>query len=140
MNIKLRPWQQEAHDKSLKWWANEENNKNFIINAAPGSGKTLCASFIAKSLIDLKQIDQVVVIAPRSEVVKQWSGDFKKVTGRYMEKVTESQLSYTDNSTDVAATWAALDGLKQFLSEIYHFFALLQLLIENLKPFHLVDL
>ena len=41
----------------------EENNKNFVINAAPGSGKTLCASFIAKSLIDLKQIDQVVVIA-----------------------------------------------------------------------------
>ena len=74
--------------------------------------------FIAKSLIDLKQIDQVVVIAPRSEVVKQWSGDFKKVTGRYMEKVTESQLSYTENSTDVAATWAALEGLKKFLSEI----------------------
>ena len=118
MSIKLRPWQQEAHDKSLKWWANEENNKNFVINAAPGSGKTLCASFIAKSLIDLKQIDQVVVIAPRSEVVKQWSRDFKKVTGRYMEKVTESQLSYTENSTDVAATWAALEGLKQFLSEI----------------------
>ena len=117
MSIKLRPWQQEARDKSLKWWANEEHNKHFVINAAPGSGKTLCASFIAKSLIDLKQIDQVVVIAPRSEVVKQWSGDFKKVTGRYMEKVTESQLSYTDNSTDIAATWAALDGLKSFFQK-----------------------
>ena len=71
-------WQQEAHDKSLKWWANQENNKNFVVNAAPGSGKTLCASFIAKSLIDLKQIDQVVVIAPRSEVVKQWLVILKK--------------------------------------------------------------
>ena len=45
------------------------------------------------------------------------AGDFKKVTGRYMEKVTESQLSYTDNSTDIAATWAALDGLKGFFQK-----------------------
>ena len=35
-NIKLRPWQQEAHSKALNWWADESNNKNFIINAAPG--------------------------------------------------------------------------------------------------------
>ena len=46
--ILIRPWQQEAHDKSLKWWANEENNKNFVTRCS-GSGKTLCASFIAKS-------------------------------------------------------------------------------------------
>ena len=51
-NIKLRPWQQEAHSKALNWWADESNNKNFIINAAPGSGKTLCSAFIAKTLLE----------------------------------------------------------------------------------------
>ena len=37
--IKLRPWQKEAHHKALSWWADESNGKNFIINAAPGAGK-----------------------------------------------------------------------------------------------------
>ena len=78
--IKLRPCQKEAHHKALNWWADESNSKNFIINAAPGAGKTLCATFIAKTLLDNKFVDQVVVIAPRSEVVKQWTDDFKLVT------------------------------------------------------------
>ena len=103
-NIKLRPWQQEAHSKALNWWADESNNKNFIINAAPGSGKTLCSAFIAKTLLENKIIDQVIVIAPRTEVVKQWANDFKLVTGRYMDKVTESQIESLDDNTDLAAT------------------------------------
>ena len=117
-NIKLRPWQQEAHAKALNWWADESNNKNFIINAAPGSGKTLCSAFIAKTLLENKIIDQVIVIAPRTEVVKQWANDFKLVTGRYMDKVTESQIESLDDNTDLAATWAALDGLTPHLTKL----------------------
>ena len=116
--IKLRPWQKEAHHKALNWWADESNSKNFIINAAPGAGKTLCATFIAKTLLDNKFVDQVVVIAPRSEVVKQWTDDFKLVTNRYMDKVTESQIGMLDDNSDVAATWAALDGLSKHLTKL----------------------
>ena len=116
--IKLRPWQKEAHHKALNWWADESNSKNFIINAAPGAGKTLCATFIAKTLLDNKFVDQVVVIAPRSEVVKQWTDDFKLVTNRYMDKVTESQIGILDENSDVAATWAALDGLSKHLTKL----------------------
>ena len=67
--INLRPWQLKAIAKCLKWFL-LENKKRFLINAAPGSGKTICASVIAKELLDKKKIDRVIVIAPRNEVVR----------------------------------------------------------------------
>ena len=88
MNSNLRPWQDLAIKKSLDWFINIKKDKRFLINAAPGSGKTICASHIAKNLIDLKKIERVIVIAPRSEIVKQWIEEFKTVTGRSMLKVT----------------------------------------------------
>ena len=59
--IKLRPWQSEAINKCLNWFL-LENKKKFLINAAPGAGKTICASVIAEKLIALhKQGDQKVI-------------------------------------------------------------------------------
>ena len=78
----------EAHNKCLDWFAADPVHKHFVINAAPGAGKTVCASIIAKSLIEKGDIDRVIVIAPRSEVVRQWGEEFFLVTGRHMTKVT----------------------------------------------------
>ena len=50
-SIKLRPWQAEAINKCKNWFL-AENNKRFLINAAPGSGKTICATVMAKELIE----------------------------------------------------------------------------------------
>lgn len=107
--INLRPWQEKALKKALHWLVEDGHDRHFLINAAPGSGKTIAAAVIAKSLIDMDSIDRVVVIAPRVEVVNQWGRDFKQVTGRFMGKVTgsETQIEY-----DVAATWAAVEGLQ----------------------------
>ena len=33
------------------------SNKRFLINAAPGSGKTICAAVLAKNLIDANEIE-----------------------------------------------------------------------------------
>ena len=52
--IKLRPWQSEAINKCLNWFL-LENKKKFLINAAPGAGKTICASVIAKELLEKKK-------------------------------------------------------------------------------------
>lgn len=105
----LRPWQSEALQKSLKWLVEKASDKHFLINAAPGAGKTIAACTIAKSLIDMGLIDRVVVIAPRVEVVRQWSKDFFAITGRYMVRVTGAD----DNvETDVCATWAAVQSLQ----------------------------
>ena len=88
--INLRPWQENAIAKSLKWYANPDNEKQFLINAAPGAGKTICATVIAQKLIELDQIDRIIVIAPRKEVVRQWAEDFKNITQRHMMRITGS--------------------------------------------------
>lgn len=113
--MKLRPWQGEALSKAMNWLTGSAGDKRFLINAAPGAGKTIAACTIAKSLIDADRIDRVVVIAPRVEVVRQWKDDFKLVTGRYMGKVTGG---HEDIEIDVCATWAAVQGLQDAFQEV----------------------
>src|ERR1700732_4379347 len=76
MIMELRPWQAQALQKCLKWLVERGEDRHFLINAAPGSGKTIAACVIAKDLIDTGYIDRVIVIAPRNEVVRQWGQDF----------------------------------------------------------------
>lgn len=87
------------------------HDRHFLINAAPGAGKTLVSCVIADDLIKEGEIDRVVVIAPRAEVVSQWADDFRWVTGRYMEKVTARDGPIEAMGLDVCATWAAVQGL-----------------------------
>lgn len=111
MQTKLRPWQAEALEKALHWLLVERSDRHFLINAAPGAGKTIAACAIAKALIDRGEIDRVVVIAPRAEVVNQWAGDFRRVTGREMTKVTGRDEDIETLGIDLCATWSAVQGL-----------------------------
>lgn len=106
--VKLRPWQEECAQKALKWY---ENEKHFLINAAPGAGKTITACVIAKSLFEDGKIDSVVLIAPRKAVVDQWTADFRQITNRSMLKITGADEEPEDYGTDYAATWSAVQGL-----------------------------
>jgi superfamily II DNA or RNA helicase len=108
---KLRPWQNEVLVKSVKWLLEDRSDRHFLINAAPGSGKTIAACAIARSLIDKGEIDRVIVIAPRKEVVNQWAKDFQLVVGKYMSKVTGRDGNIDVLGTDICATWAACQGL-----------------------------
>jgi len=107
----LRPWQAEALIKARNWLLVERSDRHFLINAAPGAGKTLASCAIAKMLLDEGEIDRVIVIAPRTEVVNQWAGDFKLFTGRHILKVTGAQSSIDELDMDVCATWHAIQGL-----------------------------
>lgn len=109
--IHLRPWQAEAHDKAVKWLTVDRADRHFLINAAPGSGKTIAACAIARTLLAADEIDRVIVIAPRTEVVNQWAGDFRRVTGNHMSKVTSSDGDIAGMGLDVCATWSAVSGL-----------------------------
>lgn len=111
MELKLRPWQAEAIAKATAWLLDKREDRHFLINAAPGAGKTLVSCALAKLLLEAGEIDRVIVIAPRSEVVNQWSNDFHWVTGRHMEKVTARDGDITSMQLDVCATWAAVQGL-----------------------------
>ena len=116
--VKLRPWQKEALNKALNWLVHEKKDRRFLINAAPGAGKTVAACTISKNLIELGEVDRVIVIAPRIEVVSQWAANFKRITGRYMSKVTASDGDIKDLGIDVCVTWAAVQGLKQSFTDM----------------------
>jgi superfamily II DNA or RNA helicase len=110
--VMLRAWQGEATTKALKWLTVTKQDRHFLINAAPGAGKTICASVIAKRLLEMGEIERVIVIAPRSEVVKQWGEEFRFVTGRHMTKVTGADGDVSDFGLDLCATWAAIQSLQ----------------------------
>ena len=111
MNIKLRQWQHQALTKAIKWLIEDRQDRHFLINAAPGAGKTMASCVIAQRLFELNEIDRVVIIAPRAEIVSQWSDDFKFVTGRHMAKVTAADGEVNSLGLDVCATWSAVQGL-----------------------------
>lgn len=111
MNIKLRNWQKEALHKAIDWLVTTRGDRHFLINAAPGAGKTLASCAIAQALFDMGEVDRVIVIAPRSEVVNQWSDDFRFVTGRHMSKVTAADGDIASLSLDICATWSAIQNL-----------------------------
>ena len=115
---KLRPWQQEAHHKALTWLVKDRQDRRFLINAAPGAGKTRVSCAIAQTLLALGEIDRVIVIAPRAEVVQQWAEDFRQVTGRHMTKVTARDGDIHQLGLDVCATWAAVQGLQDALQAV----------------------
>lgn len=118
MQTKLRPWQVEALNKALHWLLVERQDRHFLINAAPGAGKTIAACAIAKALIDRGEIDRVVVIAPRAEVVNQWAEDFRRVTDRFMTKVTGRDQEIETLGMDLCATWSAVQGLLDALQAV----------------------
>ena len=107
--VKLRPWQTECVQKALTWY--QKANKHFLVNAAPGAGKTIAACVIAQQLFEKDLIDCVVLIAPRKAVLDQWTGDFRLITDRNMLKITGSDTEPEDYGTDYAATWSAVQGL-----------------------------
>lgn len=118
MVVKLRNWQTEALQKALKWLLENAVDRHFVINAAPGAGKTIAACAIAEELIVRGEIDRVITIAPRAEVVDQWARDFERVTGRYMRKVTGADGDANSCGVDVCATWSAVQGLQDAFQAI----------------------
>jgi superfamily II DNA or RNA helicase len=118
MELKLRPWQVQALNKARNWLLEKRQDRHFLINAAPGAGKTLVSCAIAKTLIEADEIERVIVIAPRAEVVNQWANDFLWVTGRFMGKVTARDGDISALDTDVCATWSAVQGLMPELQAV----------------------
>ena len=116
--INLRQWQKEALHKSIKWFDKRTADNRFLINAAPGAGKTIAACAIAQQLIESDEIDRVVVIAPRTEVVSQWAEDFKFVTNRFMGKVTGRDHDLEGSCMDFCATWAAVKGMQDAMQAV----------------------
>ena len=114
-----RIWQKQALAKAINYYGS--GGRNFLIDAAPGAGKTYAAGTIALELLNRDMIDRVVVIAPRKKIVTQWSRMFKKITGREMMKVTGKVIKYfspEDMESDICATWAGIQTMGDHLQAI----------------------
>ena len=116
--VELREWQKNATNKAIEWFEKGNEGKHFLINAAPGAGKTICASVIAQKLLQADIISRIVVIAPRREVVKQWAAEFRTVTGRAMLQVTGADAEVADYGQDICATWSAVGGLLEAFKKL----------------------
>ena len=116
--LNLRKWQSLAIQKCLTWLAKDNDSKHFVINAAPGAGKTICASVIANELLQRNEIDRVIVIAPRTEVVRQWAQEFEHVTKRHMSKITGADLGIESYGVDLCATWSAITNLQEGFQKV----------------------
>lgn len=108
---KLRQWQQDALAKAMNWYRSGQD-RHFIINAAPGAGKTLAAIVIAQELLANGSISRVVVIAPRTAVVAQWAKQFERVTGEQMAQITGKDSAMGALSPHLVATWSAIKNLE----------------------------
>ncbi len=75
--LKLRAWQQQALVRAISLYTSN-TDRHFIINAAPGAGKTLAAVAIASELLGRDMIDRVVVIAPRQDSCRAMGSVIRK--------------------------------------------------------------
>lgn len=115
--MKLRDWQEAARAKALNYYQAADGERHFVINAAPGAGKTRVSCTIARDLLELGMISRVVVIAPRRAVVDQWAKEFQRTTGRHMMKITASD-DLGPLHSDICATWAAVKDLQDVFQAI----------------------
>lgn len=115
--IKLRDWQQAARTKALDYFRSSTGNRHFVVNAAPGAGKTKLACTIAADLLASGEVTRVVVIAPRRTVVDQWAREFERITGRHMMKITAAD-GMQPVARDICATWAAVRDLQDAFQAI----------------------
>lgn len=71
---KLRRWQEEA-----KRIYAAHRQKEFLLTATPGSGKSAAAAEIARMLMERGKIDRIVVVAPTEHLKYQWAKSFHEV-------------------------------------------------------------
>ena len=105
--LKLRKWQLDCNQQCQDWFDN--GNSTFLMNVAPGGGKTKASCVIAKELVEKGEIDCVIAIAPRKSVVHQWAEDFQTICERTMLPITGSDEDMTKLSgVDFAITWSSV--------------------------------
>ena len=73
--ITLRSWQQKAFDEAIQ---SMQEQKLFLTHATPGGGKTIHGLSVADQMIKDGTITHVVVLAPSTSLVQQWSKDAKQ--------------------------------------------------------------
>ncbi|MEG0198145.1 MAG: DEAD/DEAH box helicase family protein [Acinetobacter sp.] len=69
MTKKLRPYQQEAIDKTIAWI--RKNSLPCLLDLSVGAGKTVIISELCKLIIAMSPEKKILVIAPNKELIEQ---------------------------------------------------------------------
>jgi superfamily II DNA or RNA helicase len=64
----LRPWQERALRRFIS-----SSQRDFLVEATPGAGKTTLALTAARTLLDEGQVARVIVVCPTSHLRRQWA-------------------------------------------------------------------
>ena len=115
--LKARPWQTECVAKALNCLKSEVC-REFLIDAAPGAGKTVCALLIAKMLFEADLIDRIIYLSPRKTVGRQWVSEARKILGRNTLYITGADDDPAGFGMDICVTFQAINGCIEGLQAI----------------------
>jgi len=65
---KLRAWQQEALEQYF-----QADQRDFLVAATPGAGKTTFALTLAVELMRMGEVNRIIVVAPTEHLKTQWA-------------------------------------------------------------------
>lgn len=102
--INLRGWQEEA---ASKFWAHPQ--KDFLLVASPGAGKTLWTCHNIRQLIDARIISRFVVVVLTTHLKEQWAKDAVKCGLNLDEGWRSSDGLWPADADGVVLTYGALE-------------------------------
>ena len=119
----LRSWQKECLELAVKKYT--ATDKHFLCQATPGSGKTIMAASLAKTLFDKKMIDRVVCFSPSVEVANNIRRTFGKIIGCSFDGSFTSigvSMTYQSLCSIPQSAWFGLSKYRTFFifDEIHH--------------------
>jgi len=115
--FKLRPWQQACGQQAVSCLKSSVSNV-FLIDAAPGAGKTICALAIIRELIKQGLISRVIYVTPRKPIGRQWIKDARKILARNTLSITGRDQEIEEYGLDVCVTFQAVPGCLDALQAI----------------------
>lgn len=71
-DFELRGWQRDAYSKYVAKRRAEPDNRDFLMNATPGSGKTIWALYVAMQSLVLGETKKIHVVVPTAELRTSW--------------------------------------------------------------------
>lgn len=103
----LREWQKRCITKVLVRY---QHQPDALVLATPGSGKTIMASYVAKSLLDERKVDYVVCFSPSKVVSYSIQETFKHI----LERPFNGQLGALGTSR----TYHSMTNINQLISNL----------------------
>lgn len=98
---KLRAWQREALEAYF-----EADQRDYLVAATPGAGKTTFALTLAVELLRMGEIDRVIVVAPTEHLKTQWADAAARVSIRLDPRFRNSHSEPSRQYHGVVVTYA----------------------------------